>query len=104
MVGEDVEIMVVDIRGDKVRLGVQARQDVPVHRREVFDAIKRGEKPKHIAPETLNVPSPSVVSRGELLMVLADLKSRRTKLSFTETRDFCDDVIRRLEAMLKQAA
>lgn len=43
MIGEDVEIVVVEIRGDKVRLGIEAPRDLPVHRREVFDAIKRSE-------------------------------------------------------------
>ena len=41
MVGNDIEICVVEIRGDKVRLGVEAPKEVPVHRREVYDAIKR---------------------------------------------------------------
>ena len=36
-----VEIMIVEIRGDKVRLGVEAPRDVPVHRQEVYDAIKK---------------------------------------------------------------
>jgi carbon storage regulator len=36
-----VVITIVDIRGDKVRLGVQARREVPVHRREVYEAILR---------------------------------------------------------------
>lgn len=40
MIG-DITIVVVEIRGDKVRLGVEAPKDVPVHRREVYDAIKR---------------------------------------------------------------
>lgn len=40
-IGADVTITVVEIRGDKVRLGIDAPQDVPVHRREVFDAIHR---------------------------------------------------------------
>ena len=35
--------MVVEIRGDKVRLGIEAPKEVPVHRREVYDAIKRNE-------------------------------------------------------------
>jgi carbon storage regulator len=35
--------VVVEIRGDKVRLGVEAPKEVPVHRREVFDAIHRAE-------------------------------------------------------------
>ena len=40
-VGDDIEIVVVDIRGDKVRLGIKAPQEVPVHRREVYEAIQR---------------------------------------------------------------
>ena len=36
-----IEITVVDIRGDKVRLGCDAPRSVPVHRREVYDAINR---------------------------------------------------------------
>ena len=41
MIGDDIEITVVDIRGDKVRLGINAPSSVPVHRKEVYDAIKR---------------------------------------------------------------
>ena len=41
VINDDVTIMVVEIRGDKVRLGVEAPKEVPVHRREVYDAIKR---------------------------------------------------------------
>ena len=41
VINDDITIVVVDIRGDKVRLGVEAPKEVPVHRREVFDAIHR---------------------------------------------------------------
>ena len=41
MIGDDVVITIVDIRGDKVRLGIDAPQDIPVHRQEVYEAIKR---------------------------------------------------------------
>lgn len=41
MIGEDIVIEIVDVRGDKVRLGITAPPDVPVHRQEVFEAIKR---------------------------------------------------------------
>ena len=41
MIGDDIEITVVDIRGDKVRLGISAPTSVSVHRKEVYDAIKR---------------------------------------------------------------
>jgi carbon storage regulator len=41
MIGDDVEITVVDIRGEKVRLGISAPAHIPVHRKEVYEAIKR---------------------------------------------------------------
>ena len=41
MIGDDVEITVVDIRGDKVRLGINAPREVHVHRKEVYEAIRR---------------------------------------------------------------
>lgn len=41
MIGDNVVVTVVDIRGDKVRLGIEAPQDVPVHRQEVYEAIQR---------------------------------------------------------------
>lgn len=41
IIGDDIEITVVDIRGDKVRLGVSAPKHVSVHRKEVYDAIRR---------------------------------------------------------------
>lgn len=41
IIGDDIEITVVDIRGDKVRLGVSAPKEISVHRKEVYDAIRR---------------------------------------------------------------
>ncbi len=49
MIGDDIVITIVDIRGDKVRLGINAPQHVPVHRQEVYDAIQR-ENRKAVAP------------------------------------------------------
>jgi carbon storage regulator len=49
MIGDDIVITIVDIRGDKVRLGIEAPQHVPVHRQEVYDAIQR-ENRKTITP------------------------------------------------------
>ncbi len=40
MIGDDIEITVVDIRGDKVRLGINAPTRISVHRKEVYEAIK----------------------------------------------------------------
>ncbi len=41
VINNDITIVVVEIRGDKVRLGVEAPKEVPVHRREVYEAIHR---------------------------------------------------------------
>ena len=50
VINNEITIVVVEIRGDKVRLGVEAPREVPVHRREVYDAIQRlqegGEQPR----------------------------------------------------------
>lgn len=55
MIGDDIVITIVDIRGDKVRLGIQAPQHVPVHRQEVYDAIQRENRKS--AAEALNPPA-----------------------------------------------
>ena len=48
MIGEKVVVTIVDIRGDKVRLGIEAPAEIPVHRQEIYDAIKRdGRNPGH---------------------------------------------------------
>ena len=54
IIGDNIEITVVDIRGDKVRLGVSAPKAVSVHRREVYDAIQReNRKAAQVKPEDL---------------------------------------------------
>lgn len=40
-IGDDVVITVIEIRGDKVRLGIEAPRETGVHRREVYEAIQR---------------------------------------------------------------
>ncbi len=46
IIGDNVEVTIVDVRGNKVRLGITAPKDVPVHRREVYDAIQREKSEK----------------------------------------------------------
>lgn len=41
MIGDEIEITVVDIRGDKIRLGITAPPQIAVHRKEVYEAIRR---------------------------------------------------------------
>ena len=50
MIGDDVEIIIVDVRGDKVRLGITAPRSIAVHRREIYDAIQR-EKADNKEPQ-----------------------------------------------------
>jgi carbon storage regulator len=66
MIGDNIEVTVVDIRGDKVRLGINAPKEISVHRKEVYDAIRRENraaaqvKPEDVAglPKTPR-PNPS---------------------------------------------
>ena len=65
VIDNNITIVVVEIRGDKVRLGVEAPKDVPVHRREVYEAIKRNEQVEsleglEIQPSTPHVPTDPV--------------------------------------------
>ena len=45
--GNGIEIVIVEIRGDKVRLGIECPMDIPVHRKEVWDAIQREKEYKN---------------------------------------------------------
>jgi carbon storage regulator len=44
MIGDEVEITIVDVRGDKVRLGITAPKSISVHRKEVYEAIQREKR------------------------------------------------------------
>ena len=44
VINNNVTVTIVDIRGDKVRVGIEAPKDIPVHRREIYDAIQREVK------------------------------------------------------------
>lgn len=43
IIHDDIVITVVEVQGDKVRLGIEAPREVPVHRREVYEAIKESD-------------------------------------------------------------
>ena len=52
IINDNIVVTVVDIRGDKVRLGFDAPRDVPIHRQEVYDAIRRSEMPADARKES----------------------------------------------------
>lgn len=65
MIGDDIVINVVDIRGDKVRLGINAPRSVSVHRKEVYDAIKEeNAAAARLAPSDV-LPLVGAVQNGE---------------------------------------
>ena len=81
-IGDDVVITVVDIRGDRVRIGVQAPANVSVHRQEVYEAIKQeskepGSEPRK-AERSSAPPKPVAAPLGQ------ELSKRKTKVP-TET-------------------
>ena len=63
IINDDITIVVVEIRGDKVRLGVEAPKEVPVHRREVYEAIQRSEQAS--AEKSADKPTSEADASGE---------------------------------------
>ena len=41
MIGDSIEVVVVSVHGEQVKLGIKAPRDIPVHRREVYEAIQK---------------------------------------------------------------
>lgn len=63
MIGDNVVVTIVDIRGDKVRLGIDAPKEIPVHRQEVYEAIRReNENAAKIQPDDTTSLRPNPAS------------------------------------------
>ena len=62
MIGDDTELTIIDIRGDKVRIGIKAPSHVPVHRKEIYDAIKEeNEQAMSLAEPSLSSLRPGAL-------------------------------------------
>ncbi len=83
-IGDDVVVTIVDIRGDRVRLGIQAPPNVSVHRQEIYNAIVEGkEVPPGGSKKTLESKSPNpsepMKATGRQLPLEAKLAARKSK-------------------------
>ncbi len=63
-IGDDIEVMVIEIRGNKVRLGINADRNISVHRKEIYDAIKREEILDKTRRATTGSESDSIGNEG----------------------------------------
>ena len=88
-IGDDIVITVVDIRGDRVRIGVQAPPDVSVHRQEVYEAIKNEREPGS-ATRKASSQTPLVPPLSQ------ELNKRKAKLS-TDAKVLPVDVVAQVE-------
>ncbi|HNR90448.1 MAG TPA: carbon storage regulator CsrA [Spirochaetota bacterium] len=68
MIGDDVELIVIDIKGDQVKLGIKAPKKVTVHRKEIYDEIQQE-----------NIAAVSSEFKPEALRELSDFFEREKK-------------------------
>ena len=83
MIGDEIEISVLSVMGDKVRIGIQAPRSIPVYRREVYVAIQREREDELVAAETeLIVPETELIATdaelitGDEELIAADTTAR----------------------------
>lgn len=76
MISDDIEVTVVDIRGDKVRLGINAPRPISIHRKEVYDQIKKDFKERHATVIIENERDLQAVGTGYRLKVIQEIAKR----------------------------
>jgi carbon storage regulator len=80
MIGDEIEISVLSVMGDKVRIGIQAPRSVPVYRREVYVAIQREREDELMAAD-----AELIVTGTELIVTDTELIVTDTELIVTDT-------------------
>lgn len=90
MIGQDVEVKIVDIKGDKVRVGFVAPDSIPIHRREVFDQIAKENRaastlsPADLAPALSVATKPTAAEGNYHMDVFLRAAIEEANLGFTE--------------------
>ena len=78
MIGDDIEVTIVDVRGDKVRLGINAPRNVSVHRKEIYDAVKRENRAAaQVRPEDLSAADAHAGNGGDPFIAAAIDEARK---------------------------
>jgi carbon storage regulator len=78
-IGDDVVVTIVDIRGDRVRIGIQAPPDIAVHRQEIYDVIAREKHGVHNLEQT-PIPTPELPKTQKFTAPLEKkLEARKNK-------------------------
>jgi len=67
MIGDEVTVTVLGVKGNQVRIGVNAPKEVAVHREEIYDRIKREQETSHVSGESpsAGTENDSDTERGE---------------------------------------
>ncbi len=119
VIGDVIEVIVVEIRSDKVRLGVIAPPEIPVHRAEVWNAIAGGAPPDSQPMEKLVGPgqaprgpmivlsrkkNESIVINGDITVIVVEIRGDKVRLGIESPREVPPhrrevfDAIRRMDA------
>jgi carbon storage regulator len=76
LIGDNIKITIVDIRDDKVRLGIDAPKEIPVHRQEVFDDIQRSTQMLVLSRQR----DESIIIANNIKITIVDIRDDKVRL------------------------
>lgn len=95
VLNDNITVTVIDIRGDKVRLGFECPRDMPLHRKEMIDAIRSSSPPPAPSPEMSAVapPAPPAVPPAPPSLLERVLTALQARLPVPVARDVLTQAI-----------